>query len=333
MSLLLQCHESFSVIIAHLANLSFSEGKFPTRFKTASVTHLLKNPFLDKSLPSSYRPISNLNFISKILERLFLHRIQSHILTSLNYNQHQSAYRPGHSTETALVQLLDSIYHAADNGKATLLCSLDLSDAFDTIDHSILLHRLAHNFGLTGFVLAWVPSYLNGRSQVVRIGSHSCNPSTCLAGVPQGSVLGPLLFSIYISPNAHIAQAHGIQQQQQYADDTQLYVTLSPNSMVTRVSALESCLESLQVWFYANSMTLNADKSNVILSVTSQRTQSLSNQVSVNISGVTIPLSNHVQYLVLCLIPTSLCLNIQKLFPNLVSTISVLLNIDQISVL
>jgi len=135
-SFLLQCHESFSVIIAHLANL-----KFPTRFKTP-VTPVLKNPSLHKSLPSSYRPISNLNFISKILERLFLHRIQSYILASPNFNQHQSAYRPGYSTETALVQLLDSIYHAADNGKATLLFSLDLIAAFDTIDHSILLHRL-----------------------------------------------------------------------------------------------------------------------------------------------------------------------------------------------
>ena len=81
------------------------------------------------------------------------------ILASPNFNQHQSAYRPGHSTETALVQLLDSIYHAADNGKATLLFSLDLSAAFDTIDHSILLHRLAHNFGLTGSALTWVQSY------------------------------------------------------------------------------------------------------------------------------------------------------------------------------
>ena len=119
-----------------------------------SITPLLKNPSLDKSLPSSYRPISNLNFISKILERLFLHCIQSHILASPNFN-HQSAYRPGHSTETALVQLLDSIYHAADNGKATLLFSLDLSAAFDTIDHSILLQILAHSFGLTGSALTW----------------------------------------------------------------------------------------------------------------------------------------------------------------------------------
>ena len=183
--------------------------------------------------------VSNLNFISKITERLFLHRIQSHILASPNFNQHQSAYRPGHSTETALVQLLDSIYHAADNGKATLLFSLQLSAAFDTIDHSILLHRLAHSFGLTGFALTWVQSYLTGRSQVVRIDCHSSSPSTCLAGVPQGSVLGPLLFSVYTCPIAHTAQAHGIQQQ--YAGDTQLYVALSPNSMVTHISAQESC--------------------------------------------------------------------------------------------
>ena len=129
-SLLLECHHSFSEIIAHLANMSFTDGKFPSRFKTASVTPLLKSPSLDESLPSSsYRPISNLNFISKIIERLFLQHIQPHILASSNYNQHQSAYRPGHSTETALVQLLDSIYHAADHGKATLLFSVDLNAA------------------------------------------------------------------------------------------------------------------------------------------------------------------------------------------------------------
>ena len=114
-------------------------------------------------------------------------------------------------------------------GKPLCFFSLDLSAAFDTIDHSILLHRLAHSFGLTGSAFTWVQSYLTGRSQVVRIGSHSSNLSSCLAGVPQGSVLGPLLFSIYTCPITHVAQAHGIQQQQ-YADDTQLYAALSPNS-------------------------------------------------------------------------------------------------------
>jgi len=90
-SLLLQCYDSFSEITAHIANLSFTAGKFPSRFKTASVTPLLKNSHLDESLSASYRPISNLNFISKILEHLFLQRIQPHILASPNYNQHQSA--------------------------------------------------------------------------------------------------------------------------------------------------------------------------------------------------------------------------------------------------
>jgi len=149
--------------------MSLTDGKFPSRLKTASVTPLLKSSSLDESLPSSYRPISNLNFISKILERLFLQRIQPHILASSNYNQHQSAYRPGHSTETALVQLLDSIYHAANHGKATLLFSLDLSAAFDTIDHPLLIRRLSHSLGITGSVLTWVQSYLTGRSQTVRL--------------------------------------------------------------------------------------------------------------------------------------------------------------------
>ena len=125
-------------------------------FKTASVTLLLKNPNLDESQPA--RPISNLNFISKILERLFLQRIQPHILASPNYNQHQSAYRPDHSTETALIHLLDSIYHAADHGKTTLLFSLDLSAAFDTIDRSLLLRRLSHSIVFTDYALMWVQS-------------------------------------------------------------------------------------------------------------------------------------------------------------------------------
>ena len=153
------------------------------------------------------------------------------------------------------------------------------------------------------------------RSQVVRIGCNSSNPSTCLAGVPQGSVLGPLLFSVYISPIAHIAQAHGIQQQQ-YADDTQLYVALSPNSMVTHVAVLESCFKSLQAWFCANNMTLNAGKSNATLFVTTQRAQSLPTQVSVNISGVTvtIPLSNHVEILGVVLDPRTYKSRIQIMF-------------------
>jgi len=156
---------------------------------------------LDESLPT--RPISILNFISKILERLFLQRIQPHILASSNYNQHQSAYRPGHSTETALVHLLDSIYHAADHGKATLLFSLDLSAAFDTIDHSLLLRTLSHSFGFTGSAIMWVQSYFTGRSQTVRLGSH-CTP-WCSSGLCPGPTLICHLYFSYL-PHCWISQ-------------------------------------------------------------------------------------------------------------------------------
>ena len=193
-SLLLRCKGVFSEIIAYLANLSFVEGKFPTLFKQALVTPLIKGQSLDKSVPSNYRPISNLNFISKILERLFLSQFQPHILTAPNFNKFQSAYWPGCSTETALQLLLDNIYSTADTGKPTFLVSLDLSAAFDTIDHAVLLKRLHSSFGITGTVHSWLQSYLTGRTQSVKTGNHSSPVIPSLVGVPQGSVLGPLLF-------------------------------------------------------------------------------------------------------------------------------------------
>jgi len=295
-SLLMSCSQCFSEIIAYLANLSFSEGKFPTRFKTASVTPLLKKPTLDKTSPTSYRPISNLNFISKVLERLFLRHLRTHILASPNFNQNQSAYRSGHSTETALLLLLDRIYYAADGGRSTLLVSLDLSAAFDTISHDILLSRLNHSFGVAGVAHSWIKSYLSDRSQFVRIGSHTSPPVTCQIGVPQGSVLGPLLFSIYTSPISKISMIHNVQQQQ-YADDTQLYVAVTPTELKDQVSALQSCLVALQTWFCQNGMALNPDKSDAILIGTAQRAHSYSNLTSVNVAGTTVPLASHISIL------------------------------------
>ena len=198
-SLIKLCPLVFSEIIATLANLSFSQGIFPAKFKEASVVPLLKKPSLDPDNPANYRLISNLNNISKMLERLFLSRFYPHVTSSPHFNHLQSAYRKFHSTESALLHTFDSIYRSADQNKPTFLVSLDLSAAFDTIDHSILLNRLSTSFGIQGSALAWLTSYLSDRSQTIRIGSAASGPSNCQSGVPQGSVLGPILFSLYIS--------------------------------------------------------------------------------------------------------------------------------------
>jgi len=197
----------FAELIAELANRSFSNGCFSACFKHAAITPLLKKPTLETSDPSSYRPISSLDFISEILERLFLAHFQPHVLVCSNFNHHQSAYRPRHSTETSLLSTLDTIYRASDIGSSTLLVSLDLSAAFDTIDHVTLINRLRTSFGITGSVLSWLQSYLSNRTQSVRIGHHSSTPTKCTTGVPKGSVLGPLLFATYTSPSATITRS------------------------------------------------------------------------------------------------------------------------------
>jgi len=268
-----------------------------TSFKTAVITPLLKKPNLDPNNLANYRPVSNLNNISKILERLFLSRLQPHILASNNFNPFQSAYRKNHSTESALLCTLDNVYHSADNGESTLLISLDLSSAFDTIDHSILLNRLKTTFGLSGTSINWLSSYLSGRSQLVKLDKSSSSASLpCKFGVPQGSVLGPLLFTIYVSPIASLLSSLGVNQHQ-YADDTQLYISISKHSVTSNLLTLESALSTLSSWFSYNWLALNPSKSEAILLGTQQRNRTLSELHSVNVTGSAITLTNNVKLL------------------------------------
>jgi len=148
----------------------------------------------------------------------------------------------------ALQLVVDCINSTADAGKPTLLISHNLSTAFVTIDHTLLVKRLSYSFGVAGSVHSWIQSYLTDRTQSVRIGSHLSPLTSCPVGVPQGSVLGLLLFSIYMSPIFTIAESHQIHQQL-YADNTQLYLALSPSSYTHDISTLQSCLDSLHIQF------------------------------------------------------------------------------------
>jgi hypothetical protein len=189
------------------------------------------------------------------------------------------------------LQPFNNIYKAADNGQPTLLVSLDLSAAFDTIDHMLLLDRLQNSFGVTGPALAWLASYLTDRTQFVRIGQTS-SPSLCMeTGVPQGSVLGPILFSVYVSPLGHIISSHNINHQQ-YADDTQLYIALSSVDPHSGISQLEAALTSLNSWFSQNGLCLNPSKSEAILLGSHQRIRRFPVLTNINIAGTTVGLSN-----------------------------------------
>ena len=292
-SLLKLCPSVFSEIIARLVNLSFSEGIFPAKFKAAAVTSLLKKPSLDPDNPSSYRPISNLNNISKMLERHFLSRLYPHVTSSPNFNHLQFAYRPHHSTETALLQTFDSFFNSADRSQPTLLVSLDLSAAFDTIDHSTILSRLSTSFGVSGTALAWLTSYLTNRSQTVRIGDISFTPSICISGVPQGSVLGPVLFTLYISPIGQIVSGFGVSHQQ-YADDAQLYISLKISGISASIDCSEACLSSLRSWLCFNGLCLNPDNSESILFGTHQHLRTFPAIPLIKISSTEIKLSDNI---------------------------------------
>ena len=178
---------------------------FPTKYKAAVVTPLLKKSGLDQESPAYYLPISNLNNFSKILEKLL------HIISCPNFNQLQSAYRPLHSKETALLHTLDHIYRASDHGRPTALVSIDLSSAFDMVDHTILLHRLDSSFGISGATFSWIRSYLNGRSQCVRAGQSASPYRECLSGVHASGFCpwATPLFLLTFRPSVSLLQIMG----------------------------------------------------------------------------------------------------------------------------
>ena len=152
---------------------------------------------------NNYRPVPNLYFIAKILEKLVLSQVSSYINFHNLYNTCQAAYRPGQSTETTLLKVVNDLFLYPNKGNISVLALLDFSSAFDTIDHTILVHRLHTDFGFTDTVLQWFSYYQTDRPHYVSLSNH-CSAFTYVhSGVPQGSVLGPMLFTMYTKPLSH----------------------------------------------------------------------------------------------------------------------------------
>ena len=211
--------------ITALINASLSQGRLPMSQKQAFVTPLLKKAGLDAADMANYRPVSNLTFLSKTVERVVAKQLNGYLAANGLLPRLQSAYRRGHSTETALLRVMSDVFAAADQKRVTLLALLDLSAAFDCVDHDILLMRLQRIVGLSGQVLSWIRSFLTERSQRVAYAGSLSSLIVLLWGVPQGSVLGPLLFLLYTAELFDIIVSHGASAHF-YADDWQLYVNL-----------------------------------------------------------------------------------------------------------
>ena len=187
-------------VMTNIINSSLRSSQVPKSMKSAIVTPLLKKSTLDPDILKNYRPVSNLSYISKLLERVVAGRLTDY-MTENNLHEHlQSAYKPGHSTETALVKVQNDILTSIDQHGVVILVMLDLSAAFDTIDHDILFSRMENTLGITGQALAWFKSYLSGRTLRIKIDKSFSELQDILWSVPQGSVLGPLLFLIYLLP-------------------------------------------------------------------------------------------------------------------------------------
>ena len=287
--------EQIAPFVTVLLNKSILNGYFPLVFRTAEITPILKKNSLDPSVLTNYRPISNLSYLSKLLERAIKCQLLDHLDGNGLLPETQSAYRACHSTESALLKVSSDALLAADNGMVTLLGMLDLSAAFDCVDHQIFLKRLKVSYGIDGTTLAWIGSYFENRTQRVRYNGSISDTIRVESGVPQGSVLRPVFSLLFSSDVFDIALQHGFYIHG-YADDLQVYQHCLPSDMNTLNLRFIDCMEKIQSWMSSNRLRLNTSKTEVIWLGSSRRLANLSPPPMV-LGGHTILLSSSVRSL------------------------------------
>lgn len=248
-------------IINPILNASFQSGLVPSRWKAAHILPLLKKPNLDAAVFANYRPISLLPALSKLAEKHAHTVILSFIEEHGILHGSQSGFRSNMSTETALLEVSESIRDLLDRGGKVMLVLLDLSAAFDTVPHNLLLSRL-QGMGFGGTVLKWLSSFLSGRSQSIWLPPFSSAIPPMEVGVPQGSILSPTLFNLFVAPLAAIVESHGARIVS-YADDTQLLFTCEKAADFDG-DDIRQCLTDVFLWLQRNHLKCNSDKSEVL---------------------------------------------------------------------
>lgn len=252
-----QVADPISIPLSNIANISMQTGSFPSQMKLAKVIPMYKNG--DREQFVNYRPISLLPTFSKILEKIIHKRLLGYLTHHNILNTSQYGFQQNSSTEQAILELQDRIVKSTAKNKFSLGLSIDLSKAFDTLDYNILITKLKY-IGIRGITLDWFKSYLTSRKQFVKINSihSSCQNITC--GVPQGSILGPILFLIYVNDlTAALTSSVAIL----FADDTTLLIENANLNTLIHHANIE--IASIYRWFCLNKLSINHNKTNFVL--------------------------------------------------------------------
>jgi exonuclease III len=265
-SLVKAAGHTLAPIITRIIQASLNEGHVPLSLKVALVSPLIKKATLDCNNLKNYRPVSNLTYVSKIMEKVVASQLKEHLVMNNVMEPFQSAYCTGRSTESALLRVQNDIVLALANQKAVLLVLLDLSAAFDTVDHELMLSTLS-TLHIEDTVLRWFRSYLTDRVQYISIGNKRSDSKHLTCGVPQGSVLGPVLFTIYTQSLGVLLRKLNIAYHL-YADDTQLYITFDPSSVedtARAVQQMETCVKLVKSWMTSHHLKMNDSKTEILV--------------------------------------------------------------------
>ena len=272
-------HEFYVEILAHLINMSLLQGIFPNELKIARVTPIFKAN--DPLLVKNYRPISVLPAFSKIYEKIFYNRILKFFNQHNVLYKYQFGFRQNYNTSQALTILMDEISNAFNNNEIIVGIFLDFKKAFDTLDHNILKAKLT-KYGVRGSAFEWICSYLKNRKQFVSYNdSQSIHlPITC--GVPQGSILGPLLFLIYVNDISHVSK---LTLPILFADDTNLF--FRGKNLDKIIVMMNTELKNIYKWVLSNKLSLNIDKTNFMVFKTKNKRVLANNDVKINNTKLT----------------------------------------------